>query len=631
MSQSENIELELLKQIRSLKRDKAEQLAFERALRASEAKYRALFESTHDAVMMLDESGFIDCNQATLDIFGFPTREAFCRVHPGELSPPTQPSGVGSMEFADEQIAIAFREGSNRFECVHRRLDNTEFQADVMLSRLEIAGRPALQALVRDITERKQMEEALRQAKDSAEAATQAKSVFLANMSHEIRTPMNAILGYSQLLQRELGFSDEQRRMLTAINRSGEHLLKLINEVLDMSRIEAGRTELSLKDIDLHQMLSNLEQMFRVRSDSKGLGLRFSAAGDLPRLIRSDEGKLRQILINLLANAVKFTEAGEVTLHAALAAARPEEASAPLALVFEVRDSGPGIPREEQVRIFGAFKQSQVGVAAEGGSGLGLTISQQHARLLGGDITVESEVGEGCVFRLVVEAKLGEEAPPSDTREVSRLREGQRAWRVLVVDDHEHNRDILSRMLKRVGFEISEATNGAEAVEAARADPPDAVMMDIRMPVMDGIEATRQIRALPGGERLVILVVSAGALCEQRREVLRDGLADDFISKPFHERQVYDALQRYLGVEFVYEEPKVAASIAVISKAQVAALPEDLKHRLRDAALILNLDEVMRLTAEIKRLNPLLATGLQEMTEEFKFDQLQSLFDWQIV
>ncbi|MCP4686489.1 MAG: response regulator, partial [Desulfobacterales bacterium] len=341
-----------------------------------------------------------------------------------------------------------------------------------------------------------------------ADDANRAKSVFLANMSHEIRTPMNAILGYSQIMRRDATLTREQQKNLEIINRSGDHLLALINDVLEMSRIEAGRVEVDPAPFDLHTMLTDMEMMFRAPSDKKMLHFAVEIDEALPRFVNADEGKVRQVIINLLGNALKFTNVGEIRLRARRRegpTGRKGHGSDPnpahdRILQFDVTDTGPGVPEEKWESIFGAFERVDSGRQAEEGSGLGLAISRRCARLMGGDLTVQSRPGEGSVFRFEMAAAKAETMPAEtnriEHREIIGLDEDQPPPRILVVDDIEFNVDILTKMLARVGFDVRRACSGKEAVVQFERWRPRAVMMDIRMPIMNGMEAARRIRAI---------------------------------------------------------------------------------------------------------------------------------------
>lgn len=464
-----------------------------------------------------------------------------------------------------------------------------------------------------------------------AEAANRAKSVFLANMSHEIRTPMNAILGFSQLMQRDTTLSPRQKRHLDTINRSGEHLLALINDILEMSKIEAGRTSLNPSAVDLHTMLGDLEMMFSARTEAKKLALRVEYTDEVPRFVSTDENKLRQILINLLGNAVKFTQEGGIVLRVL---AEPVQ-GAELRLIAEVEDTGPGISQEEAGRLFQPFEQTGSGARVEGGTGLGLAISREFARIMGGDIAFTSRVGRGTVFRLeiqVEEADNGLFLEGADIRPVVGLGPQQPVYRILVADDKYENRKLLSEMLSSVGFLVCEAGNGEEAVREFEARRPDLILMDIRMPVMDGIEAARRIRATPEGGDMPIIAVTASVFEDQRAEAFEAGV-DDFLAKPFREAELFEKLETFLGVEYVYADEAAIESFAEaeesyedLTRESLLVLPEELIDQLHHATILGDMDLLLELIERAGRFDAKTARALRSLAERFDYQRLHDLF-----
>ncbi len=476
---------------------------------------------------------------------------------------------------------------------------------------------------------RKRAVEALGEARVAAEAANRAKSAFLANMSHEIRTPMNAILGFSQLLERDPSLSEEHKTSVRTISRAGEHLLDLINDILEMSKIEAGRTALVAATFDLHEMVDDLTIMFRLRTEKKGLELVVEIEPTVPQLIRTDEGKLRQILINLLGNAVKFTDDGGVALRLSA----EEAANGARHLVAEVEDTGPGIADEELGIVFQAFEQAEAGRASQSGTGLGLPISREFSHLMGGDITLRSEVSRGSIFRLVIEYEEGIESDieaQDVRRRVIRLEPDQDTCRVLVVDDKADNRTLLTQLLGSVGLETREAEDGAEALELFQEWEPHCVFMDMRMPVMDGFEATRRIRALPERADTPVVAVTASVFEGDRHQITECG-ADHFVGKPFKEWEIFGALERFVGVRFVYESeeekprdtaPAAAAEGASVSSLEQAEIPDSLVDQLREASLALDLDAVIELTELVREHDEAFAIQLRALADEFDFEAI---------
>jgi len=387
----------------------------------------------------------------------------------------------------------------------------------------------------------------LHTARESAEQANQAKSQFLSSMSHELRTPLNGVLGYTQILQADASLSAEQREALDAIANCGRHLLTLINDVLDLSKIEAGGMELRPEPVDLERLVRSVFDIVRPRAESKGLEFRAKSVADLPRGIETDGTKFKQVLVNLLGNSVKFTDRGHVALRVSRTGER---------LRFEVEDSGLGMTPEELAGIFDPFKQAEGGQKS-GGTGLGLAISKRIVEALGGSMEVESEKGVGSCFTVempLVEVELDESAAEDSTLSGIwnlQLAPGQEIA-VLVADDNDVNRDILVRLLKGVGFRTVEAADGREAVDRMREQRPPLALLDIRMPNMSGIEAARAIRddAELAGAKLI--AVSADVLSSLEKELEEAGF-DAFLSKPVRAVEVFRTLQKHLDLEFVEE------------------------------------------------------------------------------
>lgn len=476
----------------------------------------------------------------------------------------------------------------------------------------------------------------LRRSRDVAEAANRAKSVFLANMSHELRTPLNAILGFSRLmLDTGPNLTSVQRENLSIINRSGEHLLGLINDVLEMSKIEAGRVAIHESGFDLHRLLEGLVDMFRLRAEQQGLALECECAPDVPRYIISDEGKLRQILMNLLGNAIKFTKEGTVSLRIRRAVAGGAGGGDLMQLIFEVEDTGPGIAPEEQQIIFEPFIQASGGDPAQEGTGLGLSISRQYARLLSGDVTLHSTPGQGSIFTLALPAAPADAdillAGAQEQRVVG-LAPGQPAYRILVVDDKPVNRQLLVRLLAPLGFEVREAEDGSAALALWESWTPHLILMDMRMPVMDGYEATRRIKATVKGQATVIIALTASALEEDRQLILSEG-CDDYIRKPFRERDLFGALEKHLGARFVREEitPVMRATGVKLSQAELLArlrlLPTAWVESLRRTARFGALEPLLETIASIREKEPALAEQLIAWAEAFEHERILTLIE----
>ncbi len=480
----------------------------------------------------------------------------------------------------------------------------------------------------------KQHSQAFAAAKEKAEVANRAKSEFLANMSHELRTPLNAILGFSQLMERDTNLSSSQRNSLGIINRSGEHLLNLLNDVLEMSKIEAGRTTLSNTAFDLLLLLQTLQEMFQIRAEAKNLSLQFALTADVPQYIVTDESKLRQILINLLGNAIKFTQAGGVILtvecgkrwSVAHNSASDRQFSQ---LTFRVKDTGKGILDEEKERVFEPFVQTATGTQSEDGTGLGLAISRQFARLMRGDITFTSIVGKGSTFALEITveiAKSSQVQSPQNKHKVIGIAPQQPEYKILVVDDKEANRELLVRFLATVGFATRTATNGIDAINIFQQWQPDLIWMDMRMPIMDGYEATKQIKAHSSGKNPIIIALTATVFEEERGKILEVG-CDDFVRKPFKESEIFDKMAEQLGVKYFYEAEVSPPEIAQksLDLPDLSSMPPEWIASVCQAAIAVDSDRLIQLINEIRDEQSDLANILAAMVSDYCFDEIINL------
>jgi PAS domain S-box-containing protein len=492
--------------------------------------------------------------------------------------------------------------------------------------------------LAYDLTERKRAREQLQRhkdelehtvqqrtqelmlARDAAEAANRAKSVFLANMSHELRTPLNAILGFSSLIGRDSELSASQREKIEIINRSGEHLLTLINDVLDIAKIEAGKVQLDISSFDFGAMVRDVADMMRLRAQGKGLQLDLEMASECPRYLEGDEARLRQILINLVGNAVKFTEKGGVIIRFGT------HSHEGLHLLIEVEDTGPGISEMDRKRLFKPFVQ----LAEKGeqkGTGLGLSITKQFVELMKGNISVESTKGKGSLFRVELPITPADRldvatAEMESIGEIVGLEPGQPKYRIIIAEDQRENQLLLQKLMVDIDLEVKLADNGEQCVRIFQQWPADLIWMDMRMPVMDGTEATRRIRSLPGGDKVRVVAVTASAFKEEQQEILASGL-DDFVKKPFRFDDIYHCLARQLDLKYQYKtEGAEKAEPVVLTSAMLDKVSDELRKELGDALVSLDSDRIASVVNKISNVDASLGYTLRRLSEYFDYQTI---------
>ncbi len=514
-------------------------------------------------------------------------------------------------------------------------ISNMLFNFNTMMDKLEESYTQSNQHRVQleelnhqltdEILERKHIENALRDAKKEADAANRAKSIFLANMSHEIRTPLNAILGYAQILQRDASLDKNQRSAINTIERSGNHLLDLINDILDISKIEAGRVELNLVDFNLTDLLRDIDETFKLRCRQKDLYWQIKGIEGYPKIpVHGDQGKLRQVLINLLGNAVKFTDKGSVVLDFSKVSANYYK--------FAVKDSGAGIPLAAQKSIFNAFQQEQEGLK-KGGTGLGLAISKKQIELMGAELLLDSVEGRGACFYFTLELPPAKEdiviVQERETKKIIGLVKGCYV-KALVVDDNQVNRDVLAKILTDVGVEVRVAESGYRALDIVSQYHPNIVFMDYRMPKMDGIETIAELQKRFAALPMKTVIVSASAFQHESKRFKQAG-CDGWISKPFHIEDVYRMMESLLGIRYIYEGDSVDNDKSAIDLSAIS-IPAQLEQPLKESAefcMITDLDELIQQLVELNQNHATikLAEYLKELTADYNMDEVLKVLE----
>lgn len=500
-------------------------------------KYQTLFETNSDAVVILDDKGFTDCNPATLSMFGMDSVGTFLDTPIPELGTPIQADGASAIDHAMQAIDQARNEGHAVMDWQGRRQDNSVFPAEIALHAMQLQGKQVIQAIMRDVSERRAAEAAKEAARDAALQMARAKSEFVANVSHEIRTPMHGILGLSGLLLKT-PLDGRQREYVSTLKSSAESLLTIINDILDFSKIEAGKLAIEQIPFSPAALAQGVVSLFQARALEKNLRLKLTLPPDTPAALLGDPTRIRQILLNLVDNAIKFTDRGEVELRLSFETVKHE-----IGCRFSVLDSGIGMSQETRTRLFQAFSQADSSTTRRyGGTGLGLAVSNQLAGLMGGRLSVESTPDRGSCFTLSLLL------PPTSLplAELPEQRATQLQGRILVVEDHPVNQKVLAHQLRQMGLHFTVAANGTQAMDLLAKEPFDLVLMDWQMPEMDGLETTRRIRQLPTDAcRTPIIAVTANANAGFREACLAAG-ANDYLSKPYTEAALGALLAQWL-------------------------------------------------------------------------------------
>ena len=606
-----------------------------------ERKYSAaVLQNATEGFIVLDRTGQIkNCNPSANKMFGYDAGELIGR--PIALLIPE--FGLDTKENRD-LLGLwlgGFKNGHTTVDLLGKRKDGSEFPLELSSNVIHFESADMLIAIVRDATERVQTFEKLTRATEAAETANRAKSQFLANMSHELRTPLNGVLGYAQILQQIHGVTDEQKQYLRSIQRCGDHLLTLINDVLDLARIESGQLEVHFGTCDLPSLLLDVRDVVVPKAIEKSLGFSFDLSPNAPQLIITDPQKLRQVLVNLLANAIKFTESGFVMLR--INKSNDDE------IQFQVVDSGCGIPADQLNRIFEPFKQLDQHKNTTGGSGLGLTISRRLISALGGTLDVESTVGKGSCFSVKIplsavehsnELRLSDDSI-SDRRH--RTLAPDQKLTLLVADDNETNRDLLVRLLSYAGIQAMEAVNGRDAINKLHKYRMPMILLDMHMPEMDGLAVIKAIRSDPDLRGTAIIVISADVLTKFDEEFTLSTDAsmsseaeignigyDDFIGKPLRVAELLDKIAKHGNVRFVDQADSGEMPVIDVRARLSAAAARDLAVRLRKAAEINSVSELAALAADLQaEPEPACQYGhdIARMADEFDFDGIASLAD----
>lgn len=603
-------------------------------LSENEKRYRTLFEFSPTGLLLENMDGTIlDVNPSFCTSSGYSKEELVGRhvnilVHPDAL-----PEVEKNIDMLKKGKVLRHYEKS-------LRKDGSVWYNDLHELKVPLPDdHEGILCITEDITERKKAEEELRHAKDlaeksqqEAEAANRAKSTFLANMSHELRTPLNSILGYTQILKRDKTLQKHQINAVDTIHQSSEHLLNLINELLDLSRIEARKIELKPCDVYVPEFIKGITEIARIRAQQEGVFFDTEISSDLPKGICTDEKRLRQILLNLINNGIKFAKGGNVVLRMSTKEMKVQDDCLALAIIhFEVDDTGIGISPENLEAIFQPFHQVNKSSLITEGTGLGLTITRNLLRLMGSDLQVKSTEGEGTTFWFNLELPVIKDISARTVKDSAGLYTRVIGYKgkkrtILLADDNEKNRALLNDILQPLGFNIIEATNGKDAFTKAIKHSPACIFMDLVMPVMDGVEATQRIRKHPALHKIVVIGISASAFDKTKKKSFEAG-CNDFLTKPIRIDNLLECLQLQLNLEWYYEEPVAEGSAdqQEIEPVQLVIPPKDALETILGFAEISHITGIQHSLKEIKKSDPCylgFVHKIEELVENLQFKQI---------
>jgi PAS domain S-box-containing protein len=602
------------------------ELAMQKAKEKAESRERelqAIFDTTPAAIIVINIQGIVEsCNHAFEEMFDYAAEEVInhnVKMITTDNIRPHHDSYIRRYLKTDEKRIT----GIGR-EVIARRKDGSTFYIHLSVGEFEIAGQRKFAGVMNDISDRKAVEEKYRLAKEEAETANRAKSAFLANMSHELRTPLNGILGYTQILHRDSKLDEKQQDAIHVIHHSGEYLLTLISDILDLSKIEADRIELYPTAFHFNDFLQSIVQIFQMRVQQKEIAFIYEKLSHLPEGVQADEKRLRQVIINLLGNAIKFTQEGGVSFKVGYHNRK---------IRFQIEDTGVGIAPEDMKHIFQPFKQVGDQNTRAEGTGLGLSITKKLVELMGGQLHVESTLGKGSLFWMALDLPEVTNLERLDKTEEPIIRgfEGK-SRKVLIVDDKESNRSVLINLLAPLGFETLEAINGQDCVNKTVEHKPDIILTDLVMPVMDGFEACRRIRRFPECKKTTIIMISASVFeCHKEQSV--EAGCDDFLPKPIRAEELLKVLKEQLKLTWIYEgketndekntdiEPETGEFVGPNNKQAAVLL---------DFAMMGDLDSIVEQLEEFEQADRSLApfaNKIKELAKSFEADQIYNLIE----